>query len=86
MLRIGWHLERSADFLPKDSLYQTLVREKACTFQASNFFINLPLVFYLQAHPITNCNQTKIITVQYCLECPNPPYFTWTITSLPAEQ
>ncbi len=86
MLRIGWHLERSADFLPKDSLYQTLVREKVCTFQASNFFINLPLVFSLQAHPITNCNQTKIITVQYCLECPNPPYFTWTITSLPAEQ
>jgi hypothetical protein len=86
MLRIGWHLERSADFLPKDALYQTLVREKVCTFQASNFFINLPLVFYLQAHPITNCDRTKVITVQYCLECPSPPYFAWTITSLPAEQ
>jgi hypothetical protein len=84
--RIGWHLERSADFLPKDSLYQTLVREKICTFQASNFFINLPLAFYLHVHPIANCDRTKVITVQDCPECPDPPYFAWTITSLPAEQ
>jgi hypothetical protein len=83
--RIGWHLERSADFLPKDALYQTLVKEKVCTFQASNFFINLPLAFYLYVHPITNCDRTKVITVQDCLGCPNPPYFAWTITSLPAE-
>jgi len=86
MLRIGWHLERSVDFLPKDALYQTLVREKVCTFQASNFFINLPLVFYLQVHPIANCDRTKVLAVQNCLACPNPPYFAWAITSLPAEQ
>jgi hypothetical protein len=85
MVRIGWHQERSADFLSKDSLYQTLVREKVCTFQASNFFINLPLAFYLQVHPIANCDRTKVITVQDCLECPHPPYFAWTITSLPGE-
>ena len=84
--RIGWHLERSVDFLPKDALYQILVREKVCTFQAANFFINLPLTFYLHVHPIANCNRTKVITVQDCPECPNPPYFDWTITSLPAEQ
>jgi len=84
--RVGWYLERSADFLPKASLYQTLVREKVCTFQAANFFINLPLAFYLHVHPIANCDRTKVITVQDCLECLNPPYFAWTITSLPAEQ
>src|SRR6266571_8850293 len=65
--------------------FSTLVREKVCTFQASNFFINLPLAFYLHVHPIANCDRTKVITVQDCLECPNPPYFAWTITSLPAE-
>jgi len=86
VFRLGWYQERSADFLPKDALYQTLVREKVSTFQTSNFFINLPLDFYLQTHPIANCDRTKVITVQYCLECPNPPYFTWAITSLPAEQ
>jgi len=86
MVRIGWHLERSVDFLPKDALYQIFVREKVCTFQATDYFINLPLLFYLQGHPIANCDRTKVITVQDCPECPSPPYFTWTITSFPEEQ
>lgn len=79
--RIGWHRERSADFLPKAALEKALHDEKICSFKDFSSFIDLPLVFHLQGHPVEGCDQTKVLATAYCLDCPRPPYFTWSVVA-----
>ena len=86
MLRIGWHLEQLGGFPAQGCpLTKPLVQEKVCTFQASNFFINLPLVFYLQSIPLPAAIGPKSSPCSIASSVRVPPTSAWTITSHPSE-
>ncbi|MBI3548385.1 MAG: hypothetical protein HY078_04950 [Elusimicrobia bacterium] len=81
--RIGWHRERSWDYLPKTSLQRELARLGICDFQDYSSFIDLPLLFYLKGHPPDRCDRSKVLATSYCLDCAGPPYFSWSVKPAP---
>ncbi len=80
--RIGWRMEKSADFLKKDSVYEVLVRENICHLDQDESMIDIPIFFYRREHPYS-CENTRSIGVRYCWECEEPPFFSWSIRPLP---
>ena len=81
--RVGWRRERSADFLRKEALFRLMEREKICRLKNMDGFIDLPLFFHNSTIQ-PDCDPQKVLETRLCAECPEPPYFAWTIRHEPS--
>ncbi|MFH2204564.1 MAG: hypothetical protein ABIJ96_15730 [Elusimicrobiota bacterium] len=78
--RIGWRLEKSADFLSKRAVHEIIEKEKICVLDQDESMIDLPIFFTRKSH---DCAPGRSIAVRYCWDCERPPYFTWIISDSP---
>jgi hypothetical protein len=72
--RVGWHREKSHDFLGKADLYAFAERERLCVLAHDESMIDIPLIFRRHAAPIADCDQTRALRTRYCSDCSRPPF------------
>lgn len=72
--RVGWHREKSHDFLGKADLYAYVSRERLCRLVQDQSMIDIPLIFRHHEAPIADCDQTRAVRTRYCTDCSRPPF------------
>lgn len=72
--RVGWHKEKSHDFLVKDDLYALARREHVCQLAQDESMLDIPLFFEMTARPVEACASEKRLKTSYCWDCASPPY------------
>lgn len=72
--RVGWHREKSHDFLPKEDLWAFVERERLCAVAHDESMIDIPIHFRRQVRPIADCDRTRAVRTRYCSDCSAPPY------------
>lgn len=73
LFRVGWHLDKSHDFISKDALFGQAEREGVCRVINDESMLDIPLFFDISAHP-RSCVPGKAIAASYCWDCASPPY------------
>lgn len=75
--RVGWRRENGWDFARKDALFAAWDGSGACRMQQKNSFVDLPLFFHRESHPIA-CGPA-VLAADYRSEG-GPPWHQWRIT------
>ncbi|MBI3300432.1 MAG: hypothetical protein HYZ75_19880 [Elusimicrobia bacterium] len=70
--RVGWHREKSYDFLPKEELFAEAQRRGVCEVVHGESMLDIPLIFDLHAHPRV-CRGGTLAT-SYRGDGSSPPY------------
>lgn len=81
--RVGWHREKSHDFLGKSDLYAALERERLCRLRHDESMIDIPILFRQRVKPVSDCDPTRAARTRYCSDCSRPPFVV--LESVPAE-
>lgn len=72
--RVGWHREKSHDFLNKDALWDFVERERLCEVVHDESMIDIPIHFRRHVRPIPDCDPGRAVRTRYCADCSRPPY------------
>lgn len=79
--KVGWHKEKSHDFLNKDGLYAFMDRERLCSVVEQESMIDIPLIFMRRANPLA-CDPARAVKTRYCSDCSREPYIVADIVPL----
>lgn len=72
--RVGWHREKSHDFVSKDGLWAFLERERPCGLVHDESMIDIPIHFRRRWRPVPDCDRSRSVRTRYCDDCARPPY------------
>ncbi|TPW21123.1 MAG: hypothetical protein FD126_992, partial [Elusimicrobia bacterium] len=72
--KVGWHKEKSHDFMNKESLYAFMDRERLCSVVEEESMIDIPLIFMRRANPLPSCDAARAVRTRYCSGCTEEPY------------
>ncbi len=81
--RVGWHKEKSYDFIGKDDLFAAFEAGHLCKLVQEESMIDLPLLFRFTLSPAAGCDPSKAARTQYCWDCSSPPYIKTTVVAAP---
>lgn len=73
--RVGWHREKSHDFLDKRPLWEAVESRRLCLLRQDESMIDIPLIFRQHERPMPECDRSRSFGVRYCTDCSRPPYF-----------
>lgn len=79
--KVGWHKEKSHDFIGKDGLYAFMDRERLCSVVEAESMIDLPLIFMRRANPLP-CDPARAVRTRYCSDCSREPFIVAEIVPL----
>lgn len=73
--RVGWHREKSHDFLDKRPLWDAFESRRLCELRQDESMIDIPVIFRFHENPLPDCDRGRTFGVRYCSDCSAPPYF-----------
>lgn len=71
--KVGWHKEKSHDFMNKDGLYAFMDSERLCSVVERESMIDVPLIFMRRANPLASCDPARAVKTRYCSDCSREP-------------
>ena len=76
---VGSMVETSAHFIDLDDFVAAMRLERACEFR-THYFIDQPMRFFFALDP-WECDPDRVVSVDYCYDCDDPPFVRWSSTS-----
>ncbi|HXT01729.1 MAG TPA: hypothetical protein VN915_13730, partial [Elusimicrobiota bacterium] len=78
--KIGWHMENSKDFARKEALFAAFDASGACGVDhQERSFTAIPLNFHRETTGPLPCDPAKAFDADQCPDCPEPPYYRWSV-------
>ncbi|MBI5595945.1 MAG: hypothetical protein HY928_07640, partial [Elusimicrobia bacterium] len=71
MFRVGWHKEKSHDFVDKSGLFESVARAGACEVEYNENQLDVLLHFDRLVYP-RRCVPGRRVRASYCWSCPPP--------------